>query len=135
MIGIDILKPNTVVVKSILLTSLRIRGLNLFSQNTDIEKRVSTEQTNQNDIKQVCRLQNPGERISVLLQSPLIFCPWCKVVVNHLRQFLLGNCLILIHISYQIHLPEASKIQWLNNMISFISLPSKTKDTHTMQHL
>jgi hypothetical protein len=36
MTGIDILKPNTVVVKSILLTSLRIRGLNLFSVNTYI---------------------------------------------------------------------------------------------------
>ncbi|RHN42396.1 hypothetical protein MtrunA17_Chr8g0376441 [Medicago truncatula] len=33
MIGIDILKPNTVVVKSILLTSLRIRGLNLILEN------------------------------------------------------------------------------------------------------
>jgi hypothetical protein len=36
MIGIDILKPNTFVVKSILLTSLRICGLNLFSVNTYI---------------------------------------------------------------------------------------------------
>jgi hypothetical protein len=35
MIGIDISKPNTFVVKSILLTSLRIRGLNLFSINTN----------------------------------------------------------------------------------------------------
>jgi len=59
MIGIDILKPNTVVVKSILLTSIRIRGLNLFLENTCIERRASTEQTNENQIKEVCRLQNP----------------------------------------------------------------------------
>ena len=59
MIGIDILRPNTVVLKSILLTSIRIRGLNLFLENTYIEKRDSTEQTNENQIKDVCRLQNP----------------------------------------------------------------------------
>ena len=33
MIGIDIFKSNTVVVKSILLTSTRIRGWNLFEVN------------------------------------------------------------------------------------------------------
>lgn len=39
MIGIDILNPNTVVVKSILLTSIRIRGRNLFQGNQlDYEK-------------------------------------------------------------------------------------------------
>jgi len=59
MIGIDILRPNTVVLKSILLTSIRIRGLNLFLENTYIERRDSTEQTNENQIKDVCRLQNP----------------------------------------------------------------------------
>jgi len=41
MIGIDILKPNTVVVKFILLTSIRIRGLNLFLVSTNIERRAS----------------------------------------------------------------------------------------------
>jgi hypothetical protein len=65
MTGIDILKPNTVVVKSILLTSLRIRGLNLFSVNIDIEISASAEHTalnyreDKNRSKEVCRLQNP----------------------------------------------------------------------------
>jgi hypothetical protein len=48
MTGINILKPNTVVVKSILLTSLRIRGLNLFLVNIDIEISASAEHTRLN---------------------------------------------------------------------------------------
>ena len=44
MIGIDILKPKTVVVKSILLTSIRIRGLNLLLVNIDIEIRDSAKE-------------------------------------------------------------------------------------------
>jgi hypothetical protein len=48
MIGIDISKPNTFVVKSILLTSLRIRGLKLFSVNIEIEISASEEHTRLN---------------------------------------------------------------------------------------
>ena len=112
MIGIEILNPRTVVVMSILVTSIRIRGRNLHyvpqngkfrpkkckhEQETNVLMCLN-EETVQGQMAE--NLQNPGESISILCQSPLVFSTGCIVVIHHLRQFLFCDCLILIHIGY-----------------------------------
>lgn len=55
IIGIDILKPKTVVVMSILLTSIRIRGRNLYLIITVISKNFKIDTFLMNKIQKINR--------------------------------------------------------------------------------
>lgn len=98
MIGMDILNPRTVVVMSILLTSIRIRGLNLFVYQPYFSLHEPTQYTKLHTVKKI--LQNSGESVSVFLESPLVFSTRSIVIKHHLRQLLLRNILVLTNIGY-----------------------------------
>lgn len=87
IIGIDILKPKTVVVMSILLTSIRIRGRNLYLIITVISKNFKIDTFLMNKIHKINRenkikfcilylnIEHKDENLTEFLRKHFCFLP------------------------------------------------------------
>jgi hypothetical protein len=84
----------------------RLWFFNLTPQNLPVSSLLKTQL--------VLQKQNSGECLPILLECPLVFCTRRIEVINHLRQLLLCELLVVRDIRDQRHLQYSTLAGWID---------------------